>query len=698
MKIQLRGLNQLSIEEEKAISQKPPVEQSALNVTHCAVCRTDAKMWNEGHRDLMLPVVPGHEVVAVRDDIRYVIWPGNVCGTCKYCKTGRENLCETMQIIGFHRDGGFASEILVPEYNLIKVPEEIPSAVATFAEPLGCVINALNKAKPGENERILIYGAGTLGIITALYAADMGAIPTIIEHDAVKLAKGKAVDKGGTLNIVKNTDQSYFDYVINACPDVSAFGEGITKLAKGGTLVFFSGLTKNKKLESNLINLVHYRELKLIGAYGLKKADMQCAITFIRNHYKRLNALIEDLVAPHEVEELLPAVLSGDYYKFIIDFNLSKDHKINKKYFRAETINQNQKLKKKDTTMKYDQITPISNDLTKAAWKKLDMKTKPQGSLGKLEEISVQMCGIQKSLNPKVNHKASFVFTADHGIAEEGVSAFPQEVTKQMVTNFLNHGAAINVLCDHNDIDISIIDIGIQGEVENPGTLLEEKINHGTQNFALTQAMSGEEAEKALKAGAAVFRKKNRMQKIDLIGLGEMGIANTSSATAIISAATGVSVAECTDRGSGVDDQGLQHKQEIIEKALALHKPDPQDGLDILCKVGGFEIAGMAGAALEASANECAVVLDGLISTAAGIIAYLINPNVADYFISGHKSVEQGHIAALEMLNLKPMLDLDFRLGEGTGAALTMNLVEAACKITCNMASLEEAGVSASNV
>lgn len=345
-------------------------------------------------------------------------------------------------------------------------------------------------------------------------------------------------------------------------------------------------------------------------------------------------------------------------------------------------------------TMKYNQITPITNDLTKAGWQKIDMKTKPQGSLGKLEELSVQMCGIQKTLNPKVNHKASFVFAADHGIAEEGVSAFPKEVTKQMVTNFLNHGAAINVLCDHNDIDISIIDIGIQGEMENPGTLLNEKINHGTQNFALTQAMSAKEAEKALEAGAAIFRKKNRVQKIDLIGLGEMGIANTSSATAIIAAATGVSVADCVGKGSGIDEQGLRHKQKVIEKALAFHQPDPGNAFDILCKVGGFEIAGMAGAALEAAANESAVVLDGLISTAAGVIAYLINPNVADYFISGHKSVEKGHVAALKMLNLQPMLDLNFRLGEGTGAALTMNIVEAACRIVNDMASFEEAGVS----
>jgi len=340
MKIQLTGLHQLKIEEEGGRLKKPPIDQTTLSVTHCAVCRTDAKIWNEGHRDLMLPVVPGHEIVGVKDNIRYAIWPGIVCGKCTYCKTARENLCEAIQIIGFHRDGGFASEILIPEYNLIKVPEEIPSSAATFAEPLGCVINALNKAQLGENEHILIYGAGTLGIITALYTMEMGAIPTIIEHDPVKIAKGKALDKGEALNIVKNTDQSYFDCVINACSDASAFGKGITKLAKGGTLVFFSGLNKNEKLESNLINLIHYRELKLVGAYGLKKADMQCAMTFIRTHHKKLNALIENLVAPHEVEELLPTVLSGDYYKFVIDFNLSKDHTISKKNARVEAINQ----------------------------------------------------------------------------------------------------------------------------------------------------------------------------------------------------------------------------------------------------------------------------------------------------------------------------------------------------------------------
>ncbi len=357
-----------------------------------------------------------------------------------------------------------------------------------------------------------------------------------------------------------------------------------------------------------------------------------------------------------------------------------------------------EKTKNQSEAMEMDklkfQITKPSEEMQAVAKRKIDMKTKPLGSLGRLEDLAVQACMVQNTLTPNLQNKAAFVFAADHGIAEEGVSAFPQEVTKQMVLNFINKGAAINVLCEHNGIDISVIDMGVKGELAPFEELISSKINHGTKSFARTSAMHPGEAEKAIKAGSKIFRMKTKSKPIDMIGLGEMGIANTTSATAIISCITRKPVDECTGRGTGIDDQGLAHKIEVIQKALEYHKPDCTDAIDILSKVGGYEIAGMTGAALEAASSGCIVVLDGLISTAAGLLAYLINPNVREYFVSGHKSIEKGHIAALETLDLKPVLDLDFRLGEGTGAALTMNIVDAACKVMCNMASFEEAGVS----
>lgn len=340
------------------------------------------------------------------------------------------------------------------------------------------------------------------------------------------------------------------------------------------------------------------------------------------------------------------------------------------------------------------QIKKLSNEVRSSAQHKIDMKTKPIGSLGVIEDLAIQMSLIQNNLNPTINKKVLFVFAADHGIAMEGVSAFPQEVTKQMVGNFLNKGAAINVLCKHNNIDISIVDIGVNGDLPAHPDLVIKKICNSTGNFAKEKAMSIKDAERAIDTGASIFREKNKNGKIDILGLGEMGIANTTSATAIISVVTGTPPKQCTGRGTGVDNQGLEHKIKVITDALTMHKPDPENALDILCKVGGFEIAGLAGAALEAASQGCAIVLDGLISTAAGLIAYLINPKIAKYFISGHKSVEIGHIAALNFMEISPILDLNFRLGEGTGAALTIDIVDAACKIMCEMASFEEAGVS----
>ena len=339
-------------------------------------------------------------------------------------------------------------------------------------------------------------------------------------------------------------------------------------------------------------------------------------------------------------------------------------------------------------------ITPPAENLRSAAQDKIDNKTKPLGALGKLEDLAVQMSLIQGDLNPALKRKALYVFAGDHGIAAEGVSAFPAEVTGQMVQNFLSGGAAINVICRHQGIDIRVVDMGVNADFDDHPVLLQKKVRKGTRNFAGQNAMTVEEAARALENGAAVFNDAHQEQEIDIVGLGEMGIANTTSATAIICAVTGVSPVEATGRGTGVDDRGLEHKAKVIQKALDFHDPNPADGFDILQRMGGFEVAGIAGAALAAASQGTAVVLDGVISTAAGLIAYLINPDIRGYLIAGHRSVEISQAAALAHMELEPVIDFGMRLGEGTGAAMTIDVVDAACRIMREMASFDEAEVS----
>ncbi len=342
-------------------------------------------------------------------------------------------------------------------------------------------------------------------------------------------------------------------------------------------------------------------------------------------------------------------------------------------------------------------IAPPAEDLRPQAQTKIDNKTKPLGALGKLEDLAVQMSVIQNDLNPELKRKALFVFAGDHGIAEEGVSAFPAEVTGQMVSNFLAGGAAINVICRHQGIDIRVVDMGVNADFDDHPVLLQKKVRKGTRNFAVQNAMTVAEAARALENGVAVFQEANRSRVIDIVGLGEMGIANTTSATAIICAVTGVSPFKATGRGTGVDDKGLEHKAKVIQKALDFHNPDPADGFDILQRLGGYEIGGIAGAVLAAANQGTGVVLDGVISTAAGLIAYLINPDIRGYLIAGHRSVEISQTAALEHMQLEPVIDFGMRLGEGTGAAMTIDVVDASCRIMREMASFDEAEVSQQN-
>ncbi len=699
MKIILGGLRKLELDLDSRTLKDLIPEAKKLRVLYCGICRTDAKMWEEGHRELKFPRVPGHEVI-VEDEKgrRFVVWPGRVCGQCKPCRSGRENLCEEMEIMGFHFDGGFADFLQAPENNLIPFPESIPPYLGAFAEPTGCVINAVEKLDLARGERIIIYGGGTTGLITALVCLEKGAMPFLVEKNEEKISKIEPFLSSLGIECAKDTAQSEFDTVLVACPDLVAFSLGLVKLRKGGRYSFFSSLKKNEKIETNLLNLIHYKEASMYGAYGLTRDHMKRAIPLIGKWSNAFELLVEDIVAPVEVPSLMGQVLSGKHLKYVIQLD-----KVDRP--RADRSKKKDKGKKEPSAQLISlfsscytdilhSIKHVDRSIEPAAQAKIDNKTKPLGALGQLEQLAVQLCLIQETLEPKVERKHLFVFAGDHGVVEEGVSAYPSEVTQQMVLNFLNEGAAINVFCRHYGIDMSVVDMGVKGEFEDHPLLLKKKVAPGTRNFALEKAMSTDQAKAALQNGMDVFLHAFNSQPFQVMGLGDMGIGNTTAATAIICAVTGIAPKEIVGRGTGIDDKGLEHKAEIISKALEYHRPVSDDGLDILSKVGGFEIAGIAGAALAAASRKVAVVLDGVISTAGGLIAYLINPAVGQYFIAGHRSVERAQEAALRFMGLRPLLDLDMRLGEGTGAAIAINLVELAAKVMNEMASFDEAGVS----
>ncbi len=698
MKILLNGLNRVDLQP----TQKPDATDgmTRLKVAYCGICRTDAKMWNEGHRDLVFPRVPGHELIGRNDTGKaFTVWPGTACGHCGYCTSGRENLCESMRIMGFHFDGGFSDYVLAPTKSLVPAPETIPPHLVCFAEPVGCVINALEKVKIKAGERVIVYGGGTVGLIAALVAKSRGAEPLIIEKNAGKIDKaGLFLNKCG-IDCLRETHDSEFDAAVNACPDPIAFCQGVGKLAKGGRMAFFSGLRKNKSIETNLLNLIHYRETTLVGSYGLTRQNIIAALPVIEQHAAAFELLVETVDRPERIEEWLPKVIKGEAFKVILKFTESPEPAAGSDRRDVPRVTEGHDAPAASGffSRTIEAITAVDTRMLPAIQHKMDDKTKPLGALGRLEALAIQICRIRQTLSPRVDNKFMFVFAADHGITEEGVSAYPAEVTGQMAENFLEGGAAINVLCRHHNIDTFIVDMGMNVDLAPHPLLKNKKVRRGTRNFALTPAMTRAEAIQALEAGMNCFLDAHASRPLDIIGIGEMGIGNTTSAAAIISSATGITVAEATGRGTGVDDAGLRHKIKVIEKALAFQQPSPADGLDLLCKVGGFEIAGMAGAALAAASRGVAVVLDGVISTAAGLIAYLIAPDIKDYLISGHRSVETAQAAALSLIGLDPVMDLDMRLGEGTGAALTMDIVDAACRIMREMASFDEAGVSKKN-
>ncbi len=328
-----------------------------------------------------------------------------------------------------------------------------------------------------------------------------------------------------------------------------------------------------------------------------------------------------------------------------------------------------------------------------AAKAHLNDLTKPQGSLGRLEELAEQIVFITGNKQPKTAKKIIFTLAGDHGVAEEGVSAFPQEVTQQMLLNFSQGGAAVNVLARHAGADIKVVDMGVKGEISQSSGIINKKIRPGTDNMAKGPAMSKDDAVLSVERGIELVEENS---DYDVIGTGDMGIANTTASSAIIAVLTGKEVKQVTGRGTGIDNNVLRHKIEVIEKAIKINNPDPNDPIDVLSKIGGFEIGGIAGVILGAASKRIPVVVDGLIATAGALIAYKIEPKVKFFLIPSHLSVENGHKKALEFLGLTPYLDLSMRLGEGTGAALTITLIEAAVKIYNEMATFSNAKVSKS--
>lgn len=330
-----------------------------------------------------------------------------------------------------------------------------------------------------------------------------------------------------------------------------------------------------------------------------------------------------------------------------------------------------------------------------AARARLEQLTMPHWALGRLMDLAEDLAGMTRSLRPTVERRAVVVMAGDHGVAAEGVSKYPQEVTLQMVYNFVNGGAGINALARVSGARVVVVDMGVAGDLgplAAEGKILSRRIGAGTGNMAVGPAMSREDAIRSVEAGIEVALML--AAETDLFATGDMGIANTTPSSAIVSVMTGAAAADVTGRGTGIADAGLSLKVAVIEKALAVNRPDPDDAMDVLMKVGGFEIGGIAGVILGAASLRKPVLLDGFISTAGALIAQGLAPRAADYMIAAHKSVEAGHRIALQKLGKEPLLDLGLRLGEGTGAALAMPIVEGAVRVLTEVATFEEAAVS----
>jgi nicotinate-nucleotide--dimethylbenzimidazole phosphoribosyltransferase len=336
-------------------------------------------------------------------------------------------------------------------------------------------------------------------------------------------------------------------------------------------------------------------------------------------------------------------------------------------------------------------INPVSSRLKPALQAKIDQKTKPQGALGQLESLALKIGLIQNTLAPELTKPTILIFAGDHGIVESGVSAYPQTVTAQMVANFLSGGAAISVFAMQHSLELLIVDAGVNANLTAHPQLIDAKIAKGTKNFLYDSAMSANQCLKAIESGAELVRQQHT-NGCHCIGFGEMGIGNTSSAALLAHCLTGLSIDQCVGRGTGLDDSQLKNKFRVLQQALSFHK-DITAPLDVLATFGGFEIAMMVGAYLKAAELGMLIMVDGFIASAALLVAYKLYPTVLDYCVFSHVSSEQGHKALLSHLKAQPLLNLELRLGEGSGIAIAYPLIQSAILFLNEMSTFADAGV-----
>ena len=345
------------------------------------------------------------------------------------------------------------------------------------------------------------------------------------------------------------------------------------------------------------------------------------------------------------------------------------------------------------------QIGPLDAEAMAAARARLDALTKPPGSLGRLEDLAIWLAGVSGRARAAVDRPAIIVAAADHGVTAQGVSAYPADVTAQMVANFVAGGAAINALARSVGASVTVVDVGVASSVAasvgvaSGASLVDARVRGGTADMTLGPAMSRAEALAAIEAGMTVAARAIR-DGADMIGLGEMGIGNTTAASAITAVLTGAAADEVTGRGTGIDEAARRRKVAVIERAIAVNQPDPADPIGVLAAVGGLEIAALVGVIAATASARVPVVLDGFITGAAALVATRLQPAIAPRLLAAHRSVEPGHAVILDALALRPVLELDLRLGEGTGAALAIGLLDAACRVRDEMATFESAGVS----
>lgn len=340
-----------------------------------------------------------------------------------------------------------------------------------------------------------------------------------------------------------------------------------------------------------------------------------------------------------------------------------------------------------------DRIRPVSAELLETAWQRLDDLTKPRRSLGLLEELAARYAAIREEAAPRITGKAVFVFAGDHGVVDEGVSAYPREVTALMVNTFLAGGAGINVLARSAGADVHVVDIGMATPLPDAPGLIQRCVRRGTGNLLREPAMSREEAERGIEVGVEMARTA-REREVSVVATGDMGIGNTTPSSALFAALLPAAPREVTGRGTGLQDEGLRRKVRVIESALERASGELNDPVSALAAVGGLEIAGICGLCLGGAADRMAVMVDGFISSAGALIAMRINPAVADYLVFSHRSVERGHRVFFEREGLRPVLDLDMRLGEGTGAAVAMQILEDGVRIYNEMSTFAEAGIA----